>query len=85
MGVNHWLMRYEQLATGCFEPVGFADARLDTITDASAGRIEEYIRTARYAMICLNDSPQLTDIDTVRTCLTTALAAILPEKSDFEL
>jgi hypothetical protein len=85
MGVNHWLMRYEQLATGRFSPVGFADARLDDLTDEGIGRIENYIRAQRYTMICLNDSPSITDFDSVRTRLAAALAAILPEKSNFEL
>jgi hypothetical protein len=85
MGVNHWLMRYEQLATGRFSPVGFADTRLDDLADSRIGDIESYIRARRYAMICLNDSPLVTDFNTVRTRLTAALEAILPQKSSFEL
>ncbi len=85
MGVNHWLMRYEQLACGDFAPVSFKDARLDTLCESRIGEIEEYIRTQHYAMICLNDSPQLQDFDGVRTRLAAALEAILPEKSSYEL
>ncbi len=84
-GVNHWLMRYEQLATGRFAPVGFRDARLDTLDDGRIGDIEGYIRAGRYAMICLNDSPSLRDFEGVRSRLQAALDDILPEKSSFEL
>jgi hypothetical protein len=85
LGVNDWLMRYEQLATGRFSPVGFSDVRLDYLAEERIGDIEEYIRAARYTMICLNDSPLLRDFEGVRGRLTAAFEAILPEKSSFEL
>ena len=84
-GVNHWLIRYEQLATGQFSPVSFRDARLDELDESRIADIENYIRAGRYAMICLNDSPSLVDFDGVRTRLVAALDAILPEKSSFEI
>ncbi len=83
-GVNHWLMRYEQLATGEFSPVSFRDARLDSLCESRIGDIEEYILAQRYAMICLNDSPQLADFDGVRSRLAAVLDSILPEKSSYE-
>lgn len=84
-GVNHWLMRYEQLATGEFSPVSFRDARLDSLDENRIEEIEKYIRAQRYAMICLNDSPLLKDFDGVREKLAAALESILPEKSSYEL
>jgi hypothetical protein len=84
-GVNHWLMRYEQLVSGSFSPVGFGDARLDELHEGSISRIEEYIRRQRHAMICLNDSPLVGDFETVRDRLRAAFEAILPDKSSFEL
>ncbi len=84
-GVNHWLMRYEQLATGRFSPVGFGDARLDALDESRIADIEAYIRGQRYAMICLNDSPLLEDFEGVRARLAAAFKSILPDKSSFEL
>jgi hypothetical protein len=83
-GVNHWLMRYEQLATGQFSPVGFRDSRLDYLDESRIAEIENYIRAGRYSMICLNDSPLLTDFEGVSSRLRAALNEILPEKSSFE-
>jgi hypothetical protein len=84
-GVNHWLMRYEQLVSGRFSPVGFGDVRLDYLAEERIGDIEEYIRAQRYSMICLNDSPLLGDFEAVRGRLIAAFESILPEKSSFEL
>ncbi len=84
MGVNHWLIRYEQLATGRFSPVGFRDVRLDHLSEDRIYTIERYIRRQQYAMICLNDSPQLVDFEGVKARLIAALQAILPDKSRFE-
>ncbi|MDR2912186.1 MAG: Stealth CR1 domain-containing protein [Alistipes sp.] len=83
MGVNHWLMRYEQLATGRFEPVGFRDARLDFLAEERIGEIERYVRSQQYAMICLNDSGLVGDFEVIRGRLEGALVAILSDKSRF--
>ncbi|MDR2890279.1 MAG: Stealth CR1 domain-containing protein [Alistipes sp.] len=84
-GVNHWLMRYEQLARGEFSPVGFRDARLDHLAEDRIGEVERYIRARKYAMICLNDSPMLGDFVAVRDRLAKALDHILPQKSSYEI
>jgi hypothetical protein len=84
-GVNHWLMRYEQLATGRFAPVGFRDARLDFLSEGRIDDFENYIRAGRYSMICLNDSPLLQDFEGVAARLRAAFEAILPEKSTFDI
>ncbi len=84
-GVNHWLMRYEQLATGRFAPVGFGDARLDELHEGRIAEIESYIRGGRGAMICLGDTPLLVDFEGVRARLQAALDSVLPAKSSFEL
>jgi hypothetical protein len=83
-GVNHWLMRYEQLATGQFEPVSMRDARLDALDESRIADIEHYIGRRKYAMVCLNDSPALEDFDGVSARLKAALETILPEKSSYE-
>ncbi len=84
MGVNHWLMRYEQLATGLFAPVSLSDTHLDELTEERIDLIDNYIRSRRGSMICLNDSPRLRDFDAVRDRLLAALDAILPDKSRYE-
>lgn len=85
MGVNHWLMRYEQLLSGQFSPVSMRDARLDTLCEERIASIEEYIRSQRYAMVCLNDSPRISDFDALAARLRAAFETILPEKSGYEL
>jgi hypothetical protein len=85
MGVSHWLMRYEQLLSGQFAPVGFGDARLDELNDERIADIEEYIRGQKYAMICLNDSPRIRDFESLSARLRASFEAILPEKSGYEL
>ncbi len=84
LGVNHWLMRYEQLARGDFSPVSFRDARLDTLSEERVGDIAAYIRSRRYSMVCLNDNSQIVDFQHVHSQLLDALEAILPEKSSYE-
>ncbi len=65
--------------------MGFADARLDELSDERIATIEGYIRAQRYAMICLGDSPLVRDFEGVRSRLAGALEDILPDKSSFEL
>ncbi len=84
LGVNHWLMRYEQLATGQFSPVSMRDVKLDSLTETRIDDIESYIRDQKYSMVCLNDSPLLEDFEGVRDKLIAAFEAILPEKSSYE-
>lgn len=84
-GVNHWLMRYEQLLSGQFRPVSFGDARLDALREDRIGDIERYIGAQRYAMVCLNDSPDIADFDALSARLKAAFEIILPEKSAYEL
>jgi hypothetical protein len=85
LGVSHWLLRYEQLLSGQFTPIGFGDTRLDELNEERIPAIENYIRRAKYTMICLNDSPRITNFDTLSARLRGAFEAILPKKSDYEL
>ncbi len=83
-GVNHWLMRYEQLLSGRFSPVSFRDTKLDTLTEQRIDTIASYVAAGRYAMICLNDSPLIADFEGVKRKLCGALESLLPEKSSYE-
>ncbi|MDR0509854.1 MAG: Stealth CR1 domain-containing protein [Rikenellaceae bacterium] len=82
---NQYLMRYEQLVTGCFAPVSYRDARLDTLGEQSIEHICRFIAGRRYAMFCLNDSEAIADFDALRARLCSAFQQILPEKSSYEL
>jgi hypothetical protein len=85
MGMNHWMMRYEQLLSGQFTPVGFDDTRLDELCEERIAEIENYIREQKYAMICLNDSPRIADFESLSARLRGVFEEILPEKSGYEL
>ncbi|GHU99800.1 glycosyl transferase [Bacteroidia bacterium] len=82
---NQYLMRYEQLATGCFAPVPGRDCRLETLSEQSVERIASHIATQRYAMIAMNDSDAIEDFDGVKRQLNNAFEHILPHRSRYEL
>lgn len=83
--VNQYLMRYEQLVTGNFKPVSYADTHLDTLTDEGIDTTAKYIREKRYAMFCLNDSETIIDFEGIKAKLNAALDEILPYKCSYEL
>jgi len=82
---SQYLMRYEQLATGCFAPVSYRDTRLDLLGDENIDEICSYIQTYKYAMFCLNDSDAIKDFEKVKKQLLAAFEYILPEKCNYEL
>lgn len=84
-GLNQWIMRYEQLLSGHFSPVGFKDCRLDALHDSRLEDIVRYIEQQKYAMICLNDSEKIASFENSRQKLCTAFDKILPQKSCYEL
>lgn len=84
-GVNQWIMRYEQLLSGNFSPVGFSDCRLDALHDFRMDDILKYVSEQKYTMICLNDSQQIASFEDSRQRLCTAFENILPHKSSYEL
>ena len=83
-GVNCWVMRYEQLMSGRFEPISESDTKLDTLGEERIDDICRYIREKRYAMYCLNDSTAIRDFEAVRDKLLDALQTILPNKCSYE-
>ena len=84
-GVNQWIMRYEQLLSGRFSPVGFEDCRLDVLHDNRLDEIIGYIGKQRYSMICLNDSENIASFEDSRQKLCSAFDRVLPQKSSYEL
>ena len=83
-GVNCWVVRYEQLMSGRFEPISESDTKLDTLGEERIDDICRYIREKRYAMYCLNDSTAIRDFEAVRDKLLDALQTILPNKCSYE-
>lgn len=79
-----WAAHYEQLVTGRFAPHGCRDAALRTLSEGSTDAIAGDIRSGRYAMMCINDSDSIADFEGVKSKLTAAFEAILPEKSSYE-
>lgn len=82
--LSHWLIRYDALCRGQFRPRGLSDCSLMTIGDDSIDSICRDIETQRYRMICMNDSTQITDFETLSSRLCHAFDEILPEKSSYE-
>ncbi len=83
-GVNCWVVRYEQLMSGLFEPISESDTKLDTLGEERIDDICRYIREKRYAMYCLNDSTAIRDFESVRDKLLSALQTILSNKCSYE-
>ncbi|NDW18416.1 glycosyl transferase [Dysgonomonas sp. 216] len=83
--VNQWLMRYWQLAKGCFAPYNTQKNALNIdITDNNISRIYEAVSEQKHQMICLNDSTDIYDFEHSKKQLQKAFEKILPNKSAFE-
>jgi len=84
LDMSDWLMRYWQLARGdyfCGAPGACRCAHLTSENaDVWAGRIKR----RSYTALCANDNSRLGNFDVVRSKLTAAFSAVLPEKSSFE-
>jgi len=87
---NQYLFRYWQLASGKFSPISMNDSIYTEITfdNIKSGRIESMITSGKYAMVCLNDSIEMDDMDKFEYAkheINKYFLKILPNKSDFEL
>ncbi|GAB6012785.1 Stealth CR1 domain-containing protein [Viscerimonas tarda] len=83
--VNQWLIRYWQLAEGNFHPVNRLKGSLCTdISDENKQSVCAAIVNQQYTMLCLNDSDNITDFETLKLELQNSFEAILPQKSVFE-
>lgn len=82
--LSHWLIRYDALCRGEFAPRNFRDCRLMNLDDGSLQAICEAVRTGRYRMLCLNDSPHIADFDHSKAELKRAFEELLPTPSSYE-
>lgn len=83
--VSDWLIRYDSLCRGEFIPRSFKDCSLMTIEESSVDDICSSIKSQDYRMICVNDSVNVEDFETLSKSLCDAFATILPEKSSYEI
>ncbi len=88
--VNQYLFRYWQLAQGKFTPISMKDAGYEEITveNITSGKIDALINSKKFAMICLNDSVEMDDIEAfeyAKESILKSFEKILPEKSSFEV
>jgi hypothetical protein len=84
--VNQYLMRYWQLAKGCFSPRSLAIGKCFSLTNNNDICIEAIIKQ-KYHMICLNDNgkEEIKDFNEQKRKLKEAFETILGEKSKYEL
>ena len=82
--LSHWLMRYWNLCTGEFVPRKSSFGKYFNVSDRHDG-IVDYIRGQKGHLICINDMSTDFDFEKAKKDIADALAAILPEKSAFEI
>jgi len=87
--VNQYLFRYWQLVKGDFMPISMKDTCYEEITVESinSGKIENIITSKKYAMVCLNDSEEMNDVQKfamAKEKIKSYFEKILPQKSSFE-
>lgn len=84
--VCHWIIRYWQLASGCFTPYNvYEDGLLYLITEETINGIKDCIENQRMKMVCLNDSEDTYKFEEDRQIILNAFNKILPDKCSFEL
>ncbi|NLI55329.1 MAG: hypothetical protein GX417_13600 [Clostridiales bacterium] len=82
--INHWYVRYRQLARGAFSPIAPPKDSAFSLK-ADNAEIFEVIAGQKLPMICVNDSPFATaDYEAEKAKLQHTFEQILPEKSGFE-
>lgn len=87
LDVNQWLFQDWQIASGKFYPRNKNFGKNFNFTDNNAYNncILECIRKQKYKMICINDSAEIKNFDTIKKELCKTFDVILPNKSEFEL
>ncbi|MEY8462813.1 Stealth CR1 domain-containing protein [Streptococcus merionis] len=81
--VNHWLMRYWQLATGQFSPRTVKFGNYYDIFEECDSVIEE-IKKPKYSLICINDGENSSEFESIKEKIIFAFEQRYPTKSQFE-
>ncbi len=82
--VNQYLMRYWQIAKGEFAPRKQSVGVCLTISD-DMENIKKCLAKQKYKLMCINDDPNVEDIDALMQKFTECMENAFPEKSSFEL
>ncbi|BDD39146.1 stealth family protein [Streptococcus ruminantium] len=82
--INHWLMRYWQLASGQFTPRSVHFGNYYSIFD-ELNKIISELRNPKYHLICLNDGEEISDFEEVKQKIAKSFAIRYPKKSSFEI
>lgn len=81
--INHWLMRYWQIATGNFVPRSTKFGCYYNI-DESIDVIIDDIKLRKHKLICLNDGDNIVEFDKLKEKLINVFEERYNEKSSFE-
>ena len=81
--VNQYVFSRYDIASGNFVPRNRSIGRCFTVDDNNERLIASIINQ-RYKMICLNDTKNTFDFETVKSKIIAAFEKILPVKSEFE-
>lgn len=81
--VNHWLMRYWQLASGEFSPRSTSFGQYYNLSEEFEEVLQD-INRSQHAIICLNDSDDISDFESRRQKLLETFEKKYPQKSIFE-
>ena len=82
--INQYLFRYFGIMEGNFVPKK-QNGLAYHITSTDTSALENDIIRGKHKMICVNDTPQLDDVDTAERNVQRAFEMRYPEKSSFEI
>ncbi|MDR0941042.1 MAG: Stealth CR1 domain-containing protein [Bacteroidales bacterium] len=83
--IMQWVVRYEQILQGNFEPHSISDTTSDWISDKDAKKIAHYIEKQKYTLFCINDSNDIVNFEKTKATINAAFEKLVPEKSSFEM
>lgn len=81
--VNHWLIRYWQLASNRFIPRGLHGRKYVPLKNDMRPAVDAIV-SGKNLMVCLNDREGIDNFDAAKNALIGAFEKILPNKSMFE-
>ncbi len=82
--VNQWLMKYWQLASGCFTVRRDSFALCYHVNESNFQDLLKDIPSKKHNMICINDTAQTDDFYKKVQDVKNAFQKLLPEKSSYE-
>jgi len=81
---SHWVFRYDQLLSGNFIPKKLNQEKFYDLEEEN-GHFFHDLKSGKYKMVCINDSNESLNYETVQQDLIECFEDFLGEKSDFEL